>query len=30
MAGELSLMSALTSGDLLRSHLEYNRAKKKE
>ncbi len=27
MAGELSLMSALTSGDLLRSHMELNRKK---
>ena len=26
MAGEISLMAALTSGDLMRSHLEHNRS----
>ena len=30
LAGELSLMSALAAGHLVKSHLEHNRAKKKE
>jgi len=28
LAGELSLMSALAAGHLVRSHLQHNRAKK--